>query len=954
MSSTTHQPLAFTTVPNDLLHVQQYTLANGLRLYLSVNTNAPRVFTNIVVRSGSKQDPPETTGLAHYMEHMLFKGTSRIGTLDWEKEKVLLERISDLYEQHRQATSEENRREIYREIDRVSQEAAKLAAPSEYDKLASAIGAKSTNAYTWLEQTVYVNDIPSNELERWMELESERFSMLALRLFHTELETVYEEFNINQDRDFRKVNNLLRAELFPRHPYGTQTTIGKAEHLRNPSHVNIQRYFQTYYVPNNMALVMAGDFDPQEVVALAERYFGHYPTKPIPPFTFEDQPPTQGPVRREVWGQESPFVQLGWRLQGAQGDDPLLLSLVQHLLYNQQAGLLDLNLNQQQRVLESEAWTWFHADYSAFGLYGKPREGQTLEEVEALMLAEVDRLRRGDFPDWLLEAVVTDFRLGDIRGTESNEARVGAMTQSFILGIPWERFTHRIDWMAGVTKQQLVDYANRFLTPDAYVVVYKHQGEDTSVIKVEKPPITPVDINRDVTSAYAQQFLEKAVPALDPVYADFSSTIRKDQLASDIPFHYVHNPDNPLFRLDYIFEMGKSNDRKFALALVYLPYLGTDRYSPAELQQEFFKLGLTFDVNNNDERSYVTMTGLESSFAAGLELMEHILAHVQVNAEAFQNVITDILTKRENARQDRGFILNQALSSYARYGSDSPFSFRLSSTELQQTDPAELINWIRQLTSYEHTIYYYGQQDPETVQRLLNQHHQVPAERRVVPEARKFKQLDTPQHEVIFYDFPIVQTDVLLLSKGTPQFNLEEHLLRELYNEYFGYGLSSIVFQEIRESKALAYSTYAFYTSPRKKQEAHYLQAYVGTQPDKLADALPALLQIMEHMPVVGPQIEHARQSILKRIESERIAPSSLYWAARATQDLGYTHDLRRDLYERMSRANPQELLDFQRTYVQGRPFKYIVLGSRERIDMDYLSTFGPVREMQPDEVFFH
>ena len=285
IETTLTQPV-YQKVPNDPLKVQLYTLKNGLRLFLSVNKNEPRIFTNIAVRAGSKQDPPETTGLAHYMEHMLFKGTSQIGATDWEKEKALLEKISDLYEAHRNATTDPERKAIYREIDQISYEAAQLVAPNEYDKLVGALGAKSTNAYTWVEQTVYVNDIPTNELERWMQLESERFRMMALRLFHTELETVYEEFNIGQDRDFRKVGKAMREALFPKHPYGQQTTIGSAEHLRKPSHVNIQWYFSTYYVPNNMAILMSGDFDPDQAVALAEKYFGAYQPKPLPPFHF--------------------------------------------------------------------------------------------------------------------------------------------------------------------------------------------------------------------------------------------------------------------------------------------------------------------------------------------------------------------------------------------------------------------------------------------------------------------------------------------------------------------------------------------------------------------------------------------------------------------------------------------------------------------------------------------
>ncbi|MCB0636392.1 MAG: insulinase family protein, partial [Lewinella sp.] len=246
----------YETIAGDPMGVRIYTLDNGLRVFLSVNTNEPRIFTNLVFRAGSKYDPADTTGLAHYMEHMLFKGTSRIGAMDWERESALLERIADRFEDYRATQDPDERTTIYADIDRLSYEAAQLVAPNEYDRLVTAIGAKQTNAYTWVEQTVYVNDIPSNELERWLRLERERFGHLALRLFHTELETVYEEFNISQDKDFRKSNNKLRELLFPTHPYGTQTTLGRPEHLKNPSMRNIQRFFDTYYVPNNLAICL--------------------------------------------------------------------------------------------------------------------------------------------------------------------------------------------------------------------------------------------------------------------------------------------------------------------------------------------------------------------------------------------------------------------------------------------------------------------------------------------------------------------------------------------------------------------------------------------------------------------------------------------------------------------------------------------------------------------------
>lgn len=942
----------FQTIANDPLQVKIYTLSNGLKLYLSVNRNEPRIFTNIAVRSGSKQDPAETTGLAHYMEHMLFKGTSRIGALDWETEKVMLQQISDLYEEHRKTTDEEKRRAIYAEIDRVSNEAAQLVAANEYDKLASAIGAKDTNAYTWVDQTVYVNDIPANELDRWMQLESERFRMMALRLFHTELETVYEEFNISQDRDFRKVYNALRESLFPSHPYGTQTTIGRSEHLKNPSHVNIQWYFSTYYVPNNMAIMLAGDFDPEEVVALAERYWGSYEPQQLPPFHAEEQPALAAPVRREVFGQETPHVELAWRLGGSAGDEPLMLSLIKGILYNEQAGLLDTDLNQQQRVLESEAWGWYYADYSVLGLYGKPREGQSLEEVEHLLLGAISRLHQGDFDNWLMEAVINNMRLSETKAWEHNRHRVEAMTTAFILDIDWPRFVDRLQWMRKMTKQQIVDFAKERLRADNYAVVYKRQGADPNVVKVEKPPITPVTLQRDLVSDFARNFLQLSTPRLQPHFVDFDNHIQSLKLSNGLTLDYVRNEDNDLFRLDFIFEMGKSSNLMLGLALQYLPYLGTSRFSATELQKEFFRLGLSFDVFSQEQRTYISLNGLESSLEEGLQLVEHILTDVRPDDQALRNVVADILTKRENNKRDRNVVLREALSNYARYGANSPFTYRLSEGELNAISPAELVTTIQSLISFDHNVYYYGRRSAQDVATLLDLHHKAPSVRKPALPNKHFPQLPTDSDVVYFLDFPIVQTDVMLMSRGTPFFNLEEHLMRELYNEYFGYGLSSIVFQEIRESKALAYATYAYYSSPRRKDQAHYLQAYVGTQPDKLSDALPAMFNIIESMPVVEAQIEHARQSLIKQIESERIPPANIYWEALSNWDLGHDGDLRRPLYHRMKETTVNDFLQFHQSYVKGRSFHLILMGSKDQIDFPYLGNFGEIRELAISDVF--
>lgn len=952
MIETTPRRYSYTTIPNDPLKVRHYTLDNGLQVFLSVNSEEPRIYTQMAFRAGSKYDPADTTGLAHYMEHMLFKGTSQIGALDWEKESEYLERIADLFETYRATSDEEERTKIYTEIDRLSYEAAQLIAPNEYDRLMTALGAKSTNAYTWVEQTVYVNDIPSNELARWVRLERERFRHLALRLFHTELETVYEEFNMSQDKDFRKVNNKLRELLFPTHPYGTQTTLGKPEHLKNPSMRNIQAFFETYYVPNNLAICLAGEFDPDETIALIDQHFGDWKSHDFPPFTYEEQAPLDAPQRAEVFGQESPYVQMGWRLDGGRTDDYRMGLLIRQLLYNEQAGLIDLHLNQEQRVLEAEVYNWIYEDYSVFGLYGKPLEGQSLEEVEALLLAELDHLRKGEFPDWLLEAILRDMKVADLKAMERNNARVGAMTNCFVLGIPWADFVNRYDFLEKVTKEDVVRFAREKLPPEGFALVYKRQGKNPGVVKMEKPPITPAPLQREASSDFAKDFLAITPPRLAPVFADFKGNIQREEWQEGLRFDYVYNSQNPLFRLDYIFEMGKLNSLDLGLAIAYLPYLGTDRYSAAEIQQEFFRLGLHFEVYNYDERSHVSLTGLEESLEEGLQLVEHILANVQPDKEAWENVVRDILTKRANQKQDRGVILRSALRSYANYGPESPFTYRKKEENLRRLDPETLIHWIRDLGNFHHRVYYFGQKSQADAAQIIRRHHRLPEQLKAPVPPRTFTQLPTLRNEVLYTHFPMVQTDILLNSRGTPQFNLEEHTLSDLYNEYFGYGLSSIVFQEIREARALAYSTYAYYSSPNRANRAHYFRSYVGTQPDKVQEALPALIGITEDMPLIEEAVQQARMSLLQRVETDRIAPRKLYWEAQNVWDLQMDRDLLKDIYDRISDSKSEELVAFQEKHVKGRHYKLLVMGDRASTPLNFLKDFGPLRELSTEELF--
>ena len=399
----------YETVEGDMMQTRIYTLDNGLKVFLSVNQEKPRIQTYIAVRTGSKNDPAETTGLAHYLEHLMFKGTKQFGTSNPEAEAPLLREIEQRYEAYRRLTDLEARKKAYHEIDSVSQVAAQYFIPNEYDKLMSAIGAQGTNAYTSNDVTCYTENIPSNEIENWAKIQSDRFQNMVIRGFHTELEAVYEEYNIGLSSDRRKLFATCSKMLWPTHPYGLQTTIGTQEHLKNPSIVNIKNYFNKWYVPNNVAICMAGDLDPNKTIAIIDKYFSSWkPGQDVVQPTFAPLPPLTTPKDTTVIGQEAEQIWVAWRAKQANAMQADTLELMEDVLSNGRAGLFDLDLNQTMKVQRAVGGCELLHDHGGFLLMGIPKQGQSLDEVRDLMLAEINKLKKGDFPDNLLPSIINN------------------------------------------------------------------------------------------------------------------------------------------------------------------------------------------------------------------------------------------------------------------------------------------------------------------------------------------------------------------------------------------------------------------------------------------------------------------------------------------------------------------------------------------------------------------
>ena len=356
------QTYTYKEVKGDMMQSRIYTLKNGLTVYLSVNKEKPRIQTYIAVRTGSRNDPHETTGLAHYLEHLMFKGTTHFGTSDYAKELPYLNDIERRYEEYRKVTDPAQRKLLYHQIDSVSQLAAQYNIPNEYDKLMSSIGAEGTNAYTSNDVTCYVEDIPANEVENWARIQSDRFQDMVIRGFHTELEAVYEEFNISLAKDSRKEWAAYNAKMYPGHPYGMQTTIGTQEHLKNPSITNIKNYFKRYYCPNNVAICMSGDFDPDKVIATIDKYFGRWKANPnLSRPEYAPVPTLTAPTDTTVIGQEAENVMLGWKFDRAASLQQDTLNVIAEMLSNGKAGLFDLNAISGWRSLRLSAGRIFVA-----------------------------------------------------------------------------------------------------------------------------------------------------------------------------------------------------------------------------------------------------------------------------------------------------------------------------------------------------------------------------------------------------------------------------------------------------------------------------------------------------------------------------------------------------------------------------------------------------------------
>lgn len=946
MSMDVKKNYKYESFEGDPLNTRIYVLENGLKVFLSLYKDTPRIQANIAVHTGSKMDPHETTGLAHYFEHMMFKGTENFGTTDWKGESKLISGIENLFEEYRNEKDDDQRALIYKQIDSLSFQASLLAIPNEYDKLMDAIGSQGSNAGTSNDYTIFIENIPSTQVENWARIQTERFSRPVLRLFHTELETVYEEKNMSLTNDNRKVNEVLMQVLFPNHPYGTQTTLGESEHLKNPSMKSIREFFMKYYVPNNMAICMSGDLDPDQTIEIIDRYFGTMKSSPVPVLANGKWKPPAKPVFKEIIGLEAENIRIGYGFDiKANEDDSLLLIMTASILANGKAGLIDLNLNQTQKVLNASAYEGQFADYGMIILSGHPRTDQSLEEVRDLLLQQVSLLKNGEFPDWLPEAIVNNTRFELLKQYESNQGRVMAMSHAYLNDIPYKEFTAYIDKMSRIRKEDIVAFAGSYLTNNP-VIIYKRQGPPREVIKVNKPSITPMHINNDKESDFLKNIKKTSVLDLKPEFLDYAKDIVKLSLPDSTRVLYKKNEENATFQLEYYYKMGKNHDKVMNFAIELLPYLGTSKHTLKQVNLGFFRLGCSFQVHTNDEETSLSLTGLSENLEQALSLVQELLTDPVPDEEAIKNRVENILKSREDGKANQNEVFN-ALVSYGIYGHYSPYKNILTENALRKLTGRNLISRIKDLNKIRHDILYYGEAKPAELLDLLKKYHPGVAPPKPVPPPRVFREQEIPDNKVLFAPYDARQSKLQTIIKGG---KYDRSLAPDIimFNAYFG----DIVFQELREKRALAYTATSRYQEPPDLEKCYINKGYIATQNDKVIDAFTAFDGLFTSFPVSETSFQGVRHALLNKISSERIRKMNTIWDFLNAEKLGLTYDIRKDIYKKAAVMTLDDMVSFEDKYLKNKAKTYLVLGKEEEMDFKTLRTIGKIKKLTLRDLF--
>ena len=945
---------SYQTVEGDPLQARIYTLDNGLTVYLSQNKAKPEILTYIVVRAGAQNDPAESTGLAHYQEHIMFKGTERYGTTDYDLELPNLLAIDSLYEVYGRTTDLQQRKTIYHQIDSFSYESSKIAIANEFDKLMAGIGATGVNAYTGNSRTCYLEQIPNTELGRWAIIESDRFQNLVIRGFHTELEAVYEEYNMYSTMDQEKVLLAINQALYPDVPYRQHTVLGTQEDLKNPSIKNIRAFYDTYYRPNNVAICLSGDFDYDEAIDIIDTYFGPWEPKEIPAPVRYEQPDLKAHKDTVVYGNEAPALWLAWKMPAVNHEDFTTMDVICHILENGKCGLLDIDIAQKQALLSFGTFLWPDGqDYSTYFMIGAPKDKQSLEDVRTILQAEIEKLKKGEFSEDLLAAIIRNAKRDELLELQYNSARIEKFITAHTYQIPYEEIVRDMERKERLTKKEIVRVANKYFT-DSYVCVFKQHKEDSNPPKMEKPAITPIEMNREKSSMFYESLMAIETERPRPQFLDFDKDLSRSVLPNGVELLYCHNTENELSDLTFIAKKGTNQDPRLELAIDLLDLLGTSSLSTSQYQQALYAQAAEVMVGAGLNDTYFYLHGLQESLPAALSLMEEHVLTAQPDKAVLKEIIRDAVKAHNDEKKDQRSCADQ-LAQYGMFGAEAMHRYTMTPKQMNQLTATELLECLRALVPAIERVDYYGPLSEEEVKQLLSSSRmmaQADPAARIHPQ--RIQRQEVKQNEVLIAPYKANNVHLQAYANWGEVYNPKDLAVICLFNEYFDGSMGGIVFQEMREARALCYSSWGGYRTPSYAGENNYIMNGVLSQNDKLPECITTFRAICDSMPLSQTAFDNAKASVIQQLGQIRYVRSQPISAYVQYTQRGWDHDLYEDVYEEVQKLTLDDIVAFQKAHMADRTYRYMILGNPKELDMNFIKTLGPVKKLSLKDIFVY
>lgn len=929
--------------------VKYFTLENGFTVYLNEDHSQPEVFGMVVTKAGGKNDPADATGMAHYMEHMLFKGTTELGTTNWEKEKPHIDKIFALYDSLGQTSDEEKRKVIQEKINKESVAANKYAIPNEFSNILKSMGSTNLNAGTNYDVTVFYNSFPPNQIEKWLEVYSHRFIDPVFRSFQAELEVVYEEKNMYSDMFFFNIQMAFLKNFFKNHPYGQQTLIGSVDDLKNPSLTKMYDFFKTYYVANNMALIMTGDFDAEEIIPMIREKFGRLQKAEIPERKMFKEEPFSG--REEVVKKMSPVKLgvLGFRTVPASHPDHLKLEVLSQLLTNEsQTGNID-KLALDNKLMSAMVMNFPFHDHGVSVVFFLPKiVGQKLEDAEALIIGEINKIRNGEFDDEDLETIKLQLEKDFKLGLEDLNQKAFLISNAFTLNKSIEEVMTYNEKLQEITREDIIAAANMYYG-DNYLAFYSKMGFPKKE-KIEKPGYEPILSNTNAQSDFAKKL--ENIPTLEPNFNFIN--FEKDLVKSAIDKHQLYvvpNPQNDIFSLKIKYGIGTLKKPVLKYAANIMNYAGTKDKSLNEVKAEFAKLGVNYSIGANKSFVEIQLKGVESGLKSSLQLLNELLTKTAIEEEK-----TDILYDGEKAERkierSEPDMVADALFDYLRFGVNSSYLNRLTMKEIKKLESEELKKQFAKALDYQAQIHFVGQTDSKDLQELIEKY--IPLKEDAIPtESPEFieRKKYTENKVYIVHKKKAVQSKVFFFMNGK-QYDQKEEPVIDAFNMYFGGGFSGLVLQEIREYRSLAYSAGARFRTPSRINKDCEFVGYIGTQADKTNESVETFVNLVRKMPekpermrMISDYLELSATTSKPHFRdlSEKVVQYELK---------GFNVDPNEYKLDKYDEITFDDILHFHTVNLQNTPMIVAMVGDKKKFNLTKLSETGEVVFIKEKKLF--